>query len=194
VRALLFAGFISICAGAAHADFSVVKVTGEVTVEEKALVSGGTVADGALVESKDSEAYILLKGAAGEVVLKGEFQFEVPEANGKEILARLLSGKVRIKVPKGSKGKDYFRVRTPTAVVGVRGTEFYLSYWPLLSEAEVVCFESDVNFSDATGKIKQNIKAGQWGGLGGRFGQTIAKPMMLTPAMLEHFKAQVPFQ
>ncbi len=190
----LFFGLLILFMGSsAFAEFTVVKVNGEVFLEEKLLVVGAKVADGSLLESKDSAALVQLKGALGEVVLKGDFQFELPEVNGKEILARLLSGKVRVRVPKG-KLKDYFHVRTPTAVAGVRGTDFYLSYWPLLSEAEIICFESSVTFSNADNKSRQLVKAGHWGGLGGRFGKKIAPPIQLSPAMLEHFGREISFQ
>jgi hypothetical protein len=81
-----------------------------------------------------------------------------------------------------SKGKIF----TKRASMGVRGTDFYLKYAPVLDETEIIMFEGEVmmeNINDKTNTAL--IKKGQWGGIGGRFGEKISPILNLPQALLD---------
>lgn len=96
-------------------------------------------------------------------------------------IARWVSGKL------SKKGSG---IITPHAVMGIRGTNFFVSTDTLLAESEVICFEGEVHFESATQKSDTKIiKMNQWGGLGGRFGAKIAPVLDLPPNVITHFKS-----
>jgi hypothetical protein len=79
-----------------------------------------------------------------------------------------------------SKGKIF----TKKVSLGVRGTDFYLKYGTILGETEIIMFDGEVmmeNINDATNTAL--IKKGQWGGIGGRFGEKIS-PILDLPSTL----------
>ena len=81
-----------------------------------------------------------------------------------------------------SKGKIF----TKRAAMGVRGTDFYLKYAPLLGETEIVMFDGEVmmeNLNDKTNTAL--VKKGQWGGIGGRFGEKISPIIDLPQSVLD---------
>lgn len=81
-----------------------------------------------------------------------------------------------------SKGKIY----TNRVSMGVRGTDFFLKYGPMLGETEIIMFDGEVmmeNLNDKTNTAL--IKKGQWGGIGGRFGDKISPILDLPPALLQ---------
>ncbi len=64
-----------------------------------------------------------------------------------------------------------FRIKTPTAVAGVRGTDFWLYYDERDQFNEIIVFDSKVEFGLKDGESKV-IQKGQWGGVGGKYGKT----------------------
>lgn len=79
-----------------------------------------------------------------------------------------------------SKGKIF----TKRVAMGVRGTDFYLKYSPILGETELIMFDGEVmmeNLSDKTNTAL--VKKGQWGGIGGRFGEKLS-PVLDVPEQL----------
>ena len=90
-------------------------------------------------------------------------------------------------VSKGKPKGDGPKILTKTAVMGVRGTDFYASYNPLLEETEIAMFDGIVEFKSATGNQKKVITQGMWGGLGGRYGEKM-KTLNITPQVLKFFK------
>lgn len=86
-----------------------------------------------------------------------------------------------------SKGKIF----TKRVAMGVRGTDFYLKYSPMLGETELIMFDGEVmmeNLEDKTNTAL--VKKGQWGGIGGRFGEKISpildlpQPLLITAQKL----------
>ena len=70
-----------------------------------------------------------------------------PEENKKDVLLNVLYGKVRAKVEQKYDGKtSKFQVKTPSAVAGVRGTDFMTSYSPETKNSSVVTFHGAVEF------------------------------------------------
>lgn len=113
--------------------------------------------------------------------------YEVEFATDESLIVH--SGKALIKT-KGKKLNDFRPlVKTPSVTMGVRGTEFMASHTTLLGESEIVTFESDVQLSENSGGKKQIISQGHWGGKGGRFGETLVKPIKLPDHVLGYFKS-----
>ncbi len=113
--------------------------------------------------------------------------------NNKEDI-NLLAGVSRWIVEKAVKSQKEVSLefRTATAIMGVRGTDFFVSYNPLLAESEIICFDGVVNFKSAANpRDNKNITRGQWGGIGGRFGEQIGRILDLPAHVLEAFKNQI---
>jgi hypothetical protein len=85
-----------------------------------------------------------------------------------------------------SKGKIF----TKKVSMGVRGTDFYLKYSPLLGETELIMFDGEVLMENLEDKNNSAlVKKGQWGGIGGRFGKNIS-PILDLPQSLLDYTAQ----
>ncbi|MBI3315892.1 MAG: FecR domain-containing protein [Candidatus Omnitrophica bacterium] len=116
----------------------VLEVIGDVQYQKagtgdwRPLTQNATLAEGdAIKTGKDSQAKLLMGGAnsAAEVVLKKESQFSFkdlkhdPNKKADTTLLDLEMGSILVnaaKLPKESK----FQVKTPTSMVGIRGTKF----------------------------------------------------------------------
>lgn len=85
-------------------------------------------------------------------------------------------------------------VRSKLATFGVRGTEFMSVVNPLLDETEIITFEGLVEFKALEEKGgSAQVGAGQWGGIGGRFGSEIGSILTLPASVLDHFKNSFSF-
>ncbi len=70
-----------------------------------------------------------------------------PEKGKKDVLLNVIYGKVRSKVEQKYDGQQTkFQVKTPSAVAGVRGTDFMTSFNSLNGTSQVVTFEGEVTF------------------------------------------------
>lgn len=70
-----------------------------------------------------------------------------PEKGKKDVLLNVIYGKVRSKVEQKYDGQQTkFQVKTPSAVAGVRGTDFMTSFNSLSGTSQVVTFEGEVTF------------------------------------------------
>lgn len=81
-----------------------------------------------------------------------------------------------------SKGKIF----TKRVSFGVRGTDFLLTQEPILGETEIIMLDGEVmmeNLNDKTNTAL--VKKGQWGGIGGRFGEKISPILNLPQAVLD---------
>lgn len=79
-------------------------------------------------------------------------------------------------------------ILTPQAALGVRGTDFVLKTTELFDESEIVVLDGLVSFENlANPNDKASVKKGQWGGVGGRFGQINGKILDLPKKILDHF-------
>ncbi len=122
-----------------------------------------------IITGKDSRAKILMVdkneiniSPDSEIVLQ---KYVYDPSNGKkEVLLNVLSGKVRAKVEQKYNGTTAkFQVKTPSAVAGVRGTDFLTSFDSSTKQSSVVTFHGHVEFGQA--------------GAGG----TIQNPVMVDP-------------
>lgn len=75
-----------------------------------------------------------------------KYEFD-PAQKKKNVLLNVLKGKIRSKVNQKYDGeKNRFQVKTPSAVAGVRGTDFLASYDTSTQQTQVVTFEGEVAF------------------------------------------------
>ncbi len=71
----------------------------------------------------------------------------VNDAKSKNVKLGLLEGKIRTNVEqKYDNDKNKFEIRTPTAVAGVRGTQFITSYSEATKKTEVITLQGQVEF------------------------------------------------
>lgn len=144
-------------ASALHGVFMVVK--GEVQIlkdggaPEKARVGskihpGQTVATG-----KDARAKIVMSdrnviNVSPESKLVIEKYENDPKTGTKDVEMRLIEGKVRNNVEQKYDGeKSKFIIKTPTAVAGVRGTQFMTSFSPRTQMTQIVTMKGAVTFA-----------------------------------------------
>lgn len=84
-------------------------------------------------------------------------------------------------------------VRTNNSIMGIRGTDFFTSYNPLLGETEIICFDGQIEMMNAVDNDdKKNIGKNQWGGMGGRFGKKLSDVLTLSPDLISTFDSALP--
>lgn len=155
LSALLFVNFAN--AQAVHGVLRVVK--GEVQI--KSAKSGATARarigekvfpKDVVITGKDARAKIVMVDN-NEINVSPESQIEIqhyeydPAAGKKDVLLNVIYGKVRSKVEQKYDGKtSKFQIKTPSAVAGVRGTDFLTSYNKQNDSSQIVTFEGKVEF------------------------------------------------
>ena len=190
--------FVIICSTiVAQANYKVLKVRGVVKSGSAKISKGQTLETGQTIESASPISYVLLSKKGLRVAFSGKFKAELTEEVSKKksdspsSTISLIYGSIRAKVAPRKTKKTSFRVKTKAAVSGVRGTDFTVTHVDVLNESQIVCFEGLVDFSKPDLKKVQPIKGGQWGGVGGRFGAEIKKPLDLPQEALDFFKEQI---
>ena len=165
----------AVTAAQTHGTFRVVK--GDVKVQspngkvKKARVGRKVFPKDKIITAKDSRAKIIMVdknvinvSPSSEVVFE-KYEYE-PKAKKKDVLLNVIYGKVRSKVNQKYDGaSNKFRVKTPSAVAGVRGTDFFTSYNRANKRSSVVTFEGEVRYGTpgANGSIQNavSVRAGQ---------------------------------
>ena len=110
--------------------------SGDASTAFKAQKSKPIYPDDTLVAMPNSRLTVLLKdqsqftmGAASKLTL--EKNLYDPAAGTRETVVGMVAGKARFVVTKLAKGKDEdFQVKTPLAVIGVRGSDFVVAFVP----------------------------------------------------------------
>ena len=181
------------------ASGEVIRLRGEVFQKVKkkkeSLKRGSDVEWGQWLMSEETDSYLLVKIDGISMALKGPFKIKLRPPKKKSAgVVDLLHGKIRVAITKWPKGKNFFGVRTRQATAGVRGTDFTFSSFPLMKETEIVTFSGEVEFSDRKRKRRVKVKKGYWGGVGGRFGKRIRKPVKLPNQALEELSNELPLE
>lgn len=160
VRAMIVALILGLCVPAIAEVHGVLRVVkGDVQIK-----SGGTGQTGrarlgqqvypkdTIITGKDARAKIVMIDN-NELNISPDSQIEIknyeynPTENKKDVLLNVLYGKVRSKVEQKYDGKtSKFQVKTPSAVAGVRGTDFVTSYNSATQHSQVVTFRGAVEF------------------------------------------------
>jgi len=156
ITVLLFFSSTSL-AQSVHGVFNVVK--GEVKVKsardgkiQAARVGARVFPKDTVITGKDARAKIVMVDKnVINVSPESEIIFENyeynPSENKKNVTLNVIYGKVRSKVEQKYDGKtSQFQVKTPSAVAGVRGTDFLASYSSRTRATNVVTFQGKVDF------------------------------------------------
>ncbi len=177
--------------------FSVVK--GDVTYKEKdkgdfskarinkKICQGDTVKTGS-----DSRTKIVMADQ-NEINLSPETEMTLevyankPETGEKKVLLNVLYGKMRsnVKQKYQDDSESHYRVKTKSAVAGVRGTEFLASYDRASGKSEVVTFKGEVAVGEIKGGqlvVQVTVKPGQF--TSNRAGARMSEPKQLPARQL----------
>jgi FecR protein len=143
-------------AQAVHGVFRVVK--GDVKIiksadksEAAAKIGMKVLPSDTIVAGKDSRAKIIMIDN-NEINVSPDSKIQIqsyeykPKEDKKTVLLNVVYGKVRAKVNQKYEGENTFQVKTPSAVAGVRGTDFMTSYDKGSRETRIVTFEGKVAF------------------------------------------------
>ncbi|MFD2115520.1 FecR domain-containing protein [Paenibacillus yanchengensis] len=115
-----FSGTVQMKRGGGEKEFSVFK--------NMSFTQGDSFTTG-----KKSELQLLIDSnkqvtaASNTKFVVSELLTSIKDADGKTTLS-LINGKVKVKINKKLDGDSRFQVKTPTAIMGVMGTEFYVYY------------------------------------------------------------------
>lgn len=131
---------------AAKSVGKVVFVRGKATVDSSILNKGAPLNEGQVIKT-EKRSVVRVKFIDDSTMTIGP-KSEVKVAKfkpGQPGVISLLKGKIRSQVKKtGDKDKMY--VKTPTAAMGVRGTDYQITYNPKTEKSAVVTFEGNVAF------------------------------------------------
>jgi hypothetical protein len=201
VRVLFAAGLAVLVASpqlmAADGVFMVVK--GDVKVSSKGKISPAKVGSKVLpsdkiIAGKDSRAKVVMSDknilniSPDTQVVVEKYVFD-EKNDKKEVSLNVIYGKVRATVNQKYDGdKSKFQVKTPSAVAGVRGTDFLTSYSQATGSSKIVTFEGTVQMGtgvDANGNIANPVMVspGQFS-VASAGGSTPSQPAAVPPAEL----------
>lgn len=168
----------------------VILLKGDVTYEGKKLVKDQMIeTNGVIKVGEKSVAKIKIDGYNSVMTFapNSEMQVKFKRDEFERSPYTLISGGVRW-VTQG-KAKHKGSIQTKSAVMGIRGTDFLALANPTFGETEIVCFEGKVLFQNKEKSGNEYVVSkGQWGGLGGRYGKYIAKPLTLPESVVDQMK------
>lgn len=173
------------------------KIKGKVTFNNTQLKEGDVIdKTGELITGKKSFVKIDIAHWGNSIVLGAGSKMKL-DLSAKTVKKKysFMQGICRWKTvvglktgPKDKKGG----IHTKTAIIGVRGTDFLLKVNPMLDETEVVVFDGQVEFANAVkGTEKILVKKGQWGGVGGRYGQKVSPAFTLPEKAFSSFNKKL---
>lgn len=142
----------------------VLAVHGAPRVDGRAVQVGEAVAAGARLETREDENVVLGLPDGSRLVLPARSALRVDALNGyagtpaQAVDLRLEAGRVESRVQPQRGPAARYRVDTPTAVIGVRGTEFRVAVADGAARAEVT--EGRVGVRGATGRTVREVPAG----------------------------------
>lgn len=161
----------------------IIKLRGEVLFNNQIVKAGDVIKDkGSLVTKDNSFVQLKIELWKNNISLGPASSMEINFDSEKNYT--LAEGTARWKTfgKSESKGKIY----TNSVSMGVRGTDFWMKKNSILNESEIIMFEGEVVMGNSRDpKNTVLIFKGQWGGMGGRYGQKIAPPITLPLAVLE---------
>ena len=170
VRQLLLISALLLGFSQARAEGVFMVVKGDIKVEKNgkavpAKVGMKVVQADTIIAGKDARAKIVMKdknvlniSPDSKIVIEKYVSNE--KTDDKNVTLNVLYGKVRSTVNQKYDGeKNKFHVKTPSAVAGVRGTDFISGYQPDIQKAEFVTFEGQVEVGtlDAGGNITNSV-------------------------------------
>ena len=156
------------------------KLKGKVTYNNKVLSEGDKIeGKGLLVTGKKAYIRVFIEHWGNSISLGSRSKMKI-NLSSKKIKEKysFLSGLCRWKTVVGMKPKNKNKkgaVFTKTAILGVRGTDFTVKVNKTLDETEIIVFDGQVELKNSKDHSNTTlINKGQWGGIGGRFGDTVS--------------------
>ena len=130
------------------------------------LKKGDNVKVGTVITTKKgSFVKILFRDKASIVVAPNSVAKIESYKRGQPGLINLIKGQIRAKVQKnllGKQGKVKFMVKTPTAAMGVRGTEFQVNYYDKTKRTALVTISGEVMMIKVPKHIKNVRRLRKW--------------------------------
>ncbi len=195
----LFISLVFVFIGDAHASKTLIvsSVKGSVQIEGQSqrVKKGDVLLSNQVLVSQDVTSRLQLNWETGRTVLSGKFKLQLKtlhQSTNQPTVLELIYGKIRLQT-RGKSKAEPLKIITPVAVAGVRGTDFMVSHDELLGESEIICFESEVDFKDGKSNKSVIVGAGQWGGVGLRFGE-LRDPLTLPPKILSAIDKSIPYE
>lgn len=178
----------------ALASFSgdVVFLKGNVTYRGKNVVKGEKL-EGEGILKTGEKGIVRIKLNTGLYTIGPQSEVELSWKKSSERF-KLINGATRwfTKKIQGSKQKPPV-FGSKAASIGIRGTDFLMMTNSLLGESEVVVFDGRILFQNNSIKNdSKEISKNQWGGVGGRYGQTIGNIINLSSEQIKGLSAQLP--
>lgn len=167
----------------------VLKVRGVVDFQGREVTKGLILSNEGIIKTgKKSFVKIAIKAWGNTIVLGPNAEMNLNLTKKEEPRKySLLKGACRWVTSKAS-GKNKGTIYTKQAAMGVRGTDYWLKANDILGETEIVVFDGKVemnNLNDENDKVM--INKGQWGGIGGRFGNKLVTPITLPRNAIDNF-------
>ncbi len=193
-RVAFFLGLLFIpLAASASLEGTVILVKGEAkTSSGKTLALKDKVPAGETVTTSPRSFVKLLFQDNSQLNIGPESEVKIePTKPGEPGLVNLVSGQIRSKVTKDllrtDRAEDKFRVKTKTAAMGVRGTDFNVIYSPESTNTSVVTYEGVVTVAEPNGANPVFVREGQFSGLSPEIGRP-SIPVKVSPAQLESLR------
>lgn len=175
------------------ANFQVEIAKGEVRHNDKVIKKGDKFEeDGIITVGKSSFCKIKYIETNSVLVVGPDSALKLTPPQKGRSKPNLVKGVIRF-VSGGKKDIKEPIFYTKSVAAGIRGTDFLYKSNPLLGETEIVMFDGLVRMVNLDNKKDVlNVKKGQWGGLGGRFGSKFQKPIDLPRNVINHFDELLP--
>lgn len=182
--ALALLGFTSILfAEDAPPSGVVIKLRGNVLFEGQPVKEGDTINKPGKIETKDkSFLQIKIDKWKNNISIGPNSIMQLNFNDEKKYTLEAGSCRWKSFAHSDSKGKIF----TKRVAMGVRGTDFFLKTNTLLGETEIIMFDGEVMMENLNDKDNTAlVKKGQWGGIGGRFGEKISPILNLPQALID---------
>ncbi len=168
---------------------TVVKFKGTVLYNGKQITNTTSLEENGLVEVK-AKSYLKLRVTKYNSIMALSANSKVRLTYPKKLERSpfiILDGLMRWTTQGPSSKKGF--IRTKTAAMAVRGTDFLVVVSELLGETEIYCFDGKVVFANTKDtKDKITVKVNDWGGIGGRFGEGVGDVVPMTVTQIDHVK------
>lgn len=186
---LSFISSITLAQNTTPPSGEVVKIHGKVLFQNNELKLGDVISKPGKIEVQD-KSFIQIKIDKWKnlISIGGNSTMNLNFSDEKKYT--LERGECRWKSFAKSEAKG--KIFTKNVSMGVRGTDFLLTFNPTFNETEIVMFDGAVLFENLDDKENSyEVKKGQWGGLGGRFGKKINPPLDLPESVLNSMEKKV---
>jgi hypothetical protein len=187
----LLAVLSSVNAFADEEPYARIRAIGAVTVDGNSIREEEIIRDGAEVKTeKDSYADIEIHATNAHLTVNPNSTLILhrPKPNGDESHV-LKEGAIRAKV--NHRSDRNFKIHTTPAIFGVRGTDFIVTMNPLFSDAEVVVIKGSVEVTSTTDPLDAKlVQAGEWAGIGGRYGKKVTETLKVSESGLKTLDKQ----